>query len=608
MGTLRGRLGFVAILLGVAGCDTKVWKDEEAPQPDAAAPAPVAARRDGLAAPPAISGGTLAVTADGRFAVAADPDRDAVWVVDLERRQPWARVDLQPGDEPGRVVEDTVDGRVHVVLRRGGAVATIDPVEGVVVRRTPVCVAPRGIAFDAGHDALYVTCRDGALVTLDRPSGAVRRAVDLGPDLRDVVLDGGDLLVSRFRSAEVLRVSPEGGATPVHLSGYNERGDRFTPEVAWRLVPRPAGGALVVHQRAQATPLNAPPEAPAAYYVGGPCGSGLLHAAVSVIDGDRQGRAAPPLRRAVLPVDAAVSPDGGLVAVVAAGQGRTREDSSSPVLVFPTDRLTGDDCIDGGPGVEWRDSEPTAVAWTPTALVVQSREPAVLLVADVLRRTADGVVLHNPERIDLNAESRADAGHAVFHTVAATVACASCHPEGLDDGHTWLFPYGARRTQTLAGGVLATAPFHWSGDLPDMAHLADEVFRRRMGGQPLDAEHVGALGAWLDALPAPPLDPPADLAAVERGRTLFFDETVGCGKCHSGALTTDNRSYDVGTGASLQVPSLRGLRARAPFMHDGCAATLADRFGACGGGDAHGKTSQLAPGQVADLVAYLETL
>ncbi len=45
-------------------------------------------------------------------------------------------------------------------------------------------------------------------------------------------------------------------------------------------------------------------------------------------------------------------------------------------------------------------------------------------------------------------------------------------------------------------------------------------------------------------------------------------------------------------------------------MHDGCAPTLHDRFTntACGGGDKHGKTSHLAPEQIDDLVAYLESL
>jgi cytochrome c peroxidase len=55
-------------------------------------------------------------------------------------------------------------------------------------------------------------------------------------------------------------------------------------------------------------------------------------------------------------------------------------------------------------------------------------------------------------------------------------------------------------------------------------------------------------------------------------------------------------------------PSLLGVAARPPFMHDGCARTLRDRFGSCGGGDAHGKTSHLTAAQLDDLTAYLESL
>jgi len=57
------------------------------------------------------------------------------------------------------------------------------------------------------------------------------------------------------------------------------------------------------------------------------------------------------------------------------------------------------------------------------------------------------------------------------------------------------------------------------------------------------------------------------------------------------------------------VPSLVGLANHAPFMHTGCAKTLADRFApACGGGDLHGVTSGLAASEIADLVTYLQTL
>jgi hypothetical protein len=51
-----------------------------------------------------------------------------------------------------------------------------------------------------------------------------------------------------------------------------------------------------------------------------------------------------------------------------------------------------------------------------------------------------------------------------------------------------------------------------------------------------------------------------------------------------------------------------GVAARAPFMHDGCAATLTQRFDPSCGGSAHGNVSGLGAGDIADLVAYLETL
>src|SRR4051812_41758383 len=61
--------------------------------------------------PPPISGGTLHITQSG-LAVAADSDRDLVWLVDLNTKA-VSKVALKKGDEPGRVVEDAA-GRIHV--------------------------------------------------------------------------------------------------------------------------------------------------------------------------------------------------------------------------------------------------------------------------------------------------------------------------------------------------------------------------------------------------------------------------------------------------------------------------------------------------------------
>ena len=163
----------------------------------------------GGAEPPAISGGTLLVLADGTTAVAADPDRDVVWIVDLSTQSLLQQVALQPGDEPGRVAEDAA-GRVHVALRRGGALLSIDPMAGNVLARRPVCPAPRGLAYDASADALHVACMDGRLVTLPAAGGAATRTVQVDSDLRDVVIQGGELYVSRFRAAELLQLAADG--------------------------------------------------------------------------------------------------------------------------------------------------------------------------------------------------------------------------------------------------------------------------------------------------------------------------------------------------------------------------------------------------------------
>ena len=129
-----------------------------------------------------------------------------------------------------------------------------------------------------------------------------------------------------------------------------------------------------------------------------------------------------------------------------------------------------------------------------------------------------------------------------------------------------------------------------------------------MSGFRLNGEQTSALADWIDTIPTWKTRPITDGSAVERGRALFDSSDVGCASCHSGASLTNNETVDVGTGAPFQVPSLLGVSRRAPFMHDGCASILFDRFGSCGGGDAHGKTSHLDRDELNDLASYLDSL
>jgi mono/diheme cytochrome c family protein len=156
--------------------------------------------------------------------------------------------------------------------------------------------------------------------------------------------------------------------------------------------------------------------------------------------------------------------------------------------------------------------------------------------------------------------------------------------------------------------VIAPAPFHWDGDIEGLPELIHEVFESRMGAARPNPQQIASFSKWLDRIPAPPAMN-VDAAAAERGRAIFGSAETGCTNCHTGSHLTNNSAYDVGTGGHFQVPSLVGIGARAPFLHTGCAPTLADRFNAsCGGGDLHGVTSQLNTDQIADLVSYLESL
>jgi hypothetical protein len=313
-------------------------------------------------------------------------------------------------------------------------------------------------------------------------------------------------------------------------------------------------------------------------------------------------------------VDVAVDPSGSYVAVAnAAGWGTT-----DSVMFFglpgPSNLLTN---VDGSIAVACAsvlgtlaaDGQVTSVTFVaPRVLAAQLREPAGIAFYEFNDTPLAPVVPVPTALVNLNQPSRNDSGHAMFHaTTGAGVACASCHPEAGDDGHAWkIGGYGVRRTQSLRGGILATAPFQWSGDMPDFEAIVGEIFVKRMNSPVPDPERVELLAQWIDEQPALRATPP-DPEAVARGKRLFESEDVACTNCHSGDRFTNNQNEFVGTEAVVQVPSLAGVSFRAPLMHSGCAKTLAERA-TCDGGEMHGHTEQLSSEEYGDLNAYLESL
>jgi mono/diheme cytochrome c family protein len=594
----------VFLVVSGVGCERSI---EFLPEPVPAEQPPSSPRLQGAPISsdsdlPPIMGGTLLVTRDHQKAIAADPDRDLISVVDLERGEVDFQIELESGDLPGRSAQIN-PSRIATVLRGAGAIVLFDLERGEP-RRIPVCVEPRGIAHDTDLDLTYVVCKSGELVTLrnDATNVIARRFVDL--DLRDVWIVPGQLRITRFKTVEVLCTNKEGDI----LSREKAKGifvepqlHGFRPTVAWRAVPLPDGGGLIVHQRARTDPIALEKSGLEAFTSSGPpygsngwCEAGIVESTISFVSPSGTVRAGPTIS-GVLPVDIAVAPS-GRIAIALAGSAE-----NSPARVYDPSIITSSVRTCHGiqelvptPG---DNNEAVAIAFgRDEQVVAQWRDPSVLSIGARL--------------VSLSKVRRRDTGHLVFHMATrAGIACASCHAEGGEDGHVWVFrPMGVRRTQSLEGGIVGTEPFHWNGDMDSFDVLADDVFSGRMGGQKLTPDQISALARFIDRLKIPVRPEPQDAATVLRGRAIFEREDVGCLSCHTTERFQTPGSHDVGTGEPLQVPSLRGIIYRAPYLHSGCASTLSERFGACGGGDAHGRTSQLTAQEISDLVQYLETL
>ncbi len=621
-----------------------------------------------------ITGGTMMVTRDGSRAVVSDPDRDRIVQVDLAKATILSDTPLDPGDEPGRLVEDAA-GRVHVALRHGGALLTLDAAGAISFRRA-ACAEPRGLAYDAVTDVVHVACAGGELVTFPAAGGAAVRALRLERDLRDVIVKGNQLLVTRFRTAEILTLDQTGAVTnravpptvprhdfggPLASGGGGGLGSGEAPpplggggqfnapaSTAWRTIALADGRLVMSHQRRVKSMLDS--DQPGGY--GGNCGGGPVEDAVSVVGADGIPRATARIGRGALPVDIAASRSGDKIAVVTAGSRMVTvvptialdapdEDRCDPPDPQPCDgsgsgsgtttnpvppsgmggggadpkmggccedkdrdgRCDDDGGDDEDMGSSHRLGPPTSLGWTPGGdLVIFYPEAPALIV-----RAAGGAVSH---RINLPGSAYNDPGRNVFHQQTRIgLACASCHPEGRDDGVVWDFARdGKRRTQSLAGSILQRAPYHWTGDENTLPVLLDDVFAKRMSGGVLTTAQKAALGPWLERVPAP-APGSGDPAAIARGNAIFETPSVGCVSCHNGKLMTNNQRFNVGTGGLFKVPSLLGVGARAPFLHDGCAATLMDRFATCAGAPGvHGDTSKLTTAQLNDLVQYLDSL
>ena len=554
--------------------------------------------------PPPIAGGTLHMLADGQTVVVSDMDRDLVHLVDIAALEATASIELPAGAHPWRIAEDEA-GQVHVVLRGTGRVITVDPSSGEIVADREACPHARGIAVRPDDQAILVACASGELVALGDEGQPPRLLATLDADLRDVIArDDGSIDVSRFQSAEMLRLAAA-NLSPLPTVGLDswinstppkDDIDDLVPGTAWRTIGLPEGGWLMVHQVASNRTLGT--NSLGTYYGGSGCRA-VVQSGVTRFSASGAATSTGPMADVILPVDLAVSPDGAWAAVAVAG-GCDGCPNPDAVLVSLDDDLhdsTAPPCENPIPiHVDPDAATIVAVAFAPSGhLFLQSREPSRLYRVDV---DDPGTAAF----VDLSAVSMLDTGHALFHANPGSgITCASCHPEGGDDGHVWRFKkLGLRHTPSLYVGIEGTAPFHWGGELADMHALVQDVFVGRMGAEAPSAGAEQALEAWIFTLSPPTVSTGTE---AEHGAEVFAD--LECDSCHVGDALTDDRSVAIGFDASLQVPPLRGVVLHPPYMHDARSATLDDATR-----DMIGRTrpdATVSDDDVAALVAFLRS-
>ncbi len=600
---------------------------------------------------------TVMVDEINAMAWAVNSDSNTVSAVDTRTLRKAFEVDV--GEQPVTLAQ-AADRSIWVVNQKSSDISILDPDSGLKRDNIvlPYASQPYGIAFSPDGSFAYVSLQAlGRVLKIDPLSKTVVASIELGPDssnivpqIRGIALseDGSRLFATRFISSdqhgEVYQIDPRRMTRLQTLSLANDLGpdtpdsSRGIPNYLSSITISPDGASAWIPskkdniERGQfrdSLPLTH---------------DSTVRTIVSQLDlsSNRENiNARIDLNDQDMAFAAAFSPAGDLLFVAVQG--------SNVVSVF--NAFNGDQ-VTGIP-----------VGLAPQGLVLDeqghlyvqnfmSRSLSVFDVNALLDGTATSA--QPLAEIDLVAnETLAPTvllGKQIFYNASSNkmnlesyISCASCHLDGAQDGRTWDFTArgeGLRNTISLKGrGGLGHGPLHWTGNFDEIqdfennmrfhfggtGFMDDDDFNSGSRSDPLGDPKTGlsreldALAAYVSSLSDVPASPyraqdgslTSDAVA---GRALF--DSLACGSCHSGGEFTDsalNRFHDIGTISSasgarkgealvgFDTPTLKGVWATPPYLHDGSATTLAQAVSAHNG-------IAIGTGDMDLLVAYLQQI
>ncbi len=618
----RGRAGLarVALLCAVVGCGSKA--SPESP-------------RSGYFRPHSSS---LALTSDGEILYVVNPEADSVSEIDVKRGARLREISLAstaPAVEPDsgnfaaavfpRALVLSADAKtLYVTGERSGQVYAVSLERGAVTASAILCSEPVGILRSEDDAALFVACsQDNSVLRLDATSLSVTASVSVPSEPWALAWSTGAsaLLVTHLLGPGLTPIDPNAmsvGATFL-VPDTAPRGDQRLAHGQARglydAVVRPNSDELWVAHTLLGTDtaqpdLNFESTAFPALSVLGADGS--FQQTLSTDAQDVPGVDGSFADVMSGPHALEFTPEGDYALVADA--------NSEDVLLVDAARRVESSLVRPLPG-----KTPEGIVVSPDGKFAYVDERGSLDIAVLALDRASGAlaasvtvkaiprVAADPLSASLRlGEQLFDSANSSAYPITTDhwIACATCHMEGRSDAVTWLFAQGPRDTPSNAGGTLGTGFLFRTADrtqIQDYFHTINVEQGGRFDAT-AQAPLLDALADYVNhALPLP-VPPTTDPELVARGASVFT--ASGCDSCHGGARFTDSGSgnptldfagpitlHDVGTCVSsgsfpdvahaavngdartacdFDTPSLNGIAASPPYLHDGSAPTLRD--------------------------------
>jgi hypothetical protein len=199
-------------------------------------------------------------------------------------------------------------------------------------------------------------------------------------------------------------------------------------------------------------------------------------------------------------------------------------------------------------------------------------------------------------------------------------SCTSCHPDGRMDGLNWDLPNdglgNSKNTRSLvhahASGPVMSLGVRESARAAVRAGISHILFAVRSEE---DAQTNDEYLNSLKPVPSPRLIDGKLSPAAERGKRIFFDQKIGCAKCHPEPFYTDGKAHDVdsagamdGTAVEFNTPRLTELWRTAPYMHDGRYLTVKELITEGKHGATDGDLGRLSEKDIDNLAEFLLSL